>query len=111
MPYKDREKQLAAQKAHYQANKGTYNECRKRLRARNSKFVRRVKKLNKCNRCPESDYRCLVFHHVEPANKHNIISEGVNQRWSLKKMKAEMRKCEILCSNCHLRLHHDEWSA
>lgn len=56
---------------------------------------------NRCKRCGESDIRCLEFHHP------NEKSAGINSikwsRWSV--IEAEVKKCELLCSNCHERLH------
>jgi 5-methylcytosine-specific restriction endonuclease McrA len=42
----------------------------------------------------------LEFHHVDPAAKRLQISwNGVTQ--SLEVVRAEARKCVLLCSNCH----------
>jgi 5-methylcytosine-specific restriction endonuclease McrA len=42
----------------------------------------------------------LEFHHVDPASKRLAISwNGVTQ--SLEAVRAEARKCVLLCSNCH----------
>lgn len=46
------------------------------------------------------------FHHVEPSNKHNDVNEI--QKQSLDKLKQELDKCVLLCSNCH-RLRHQHY--
>ena len=46
------------------------------------------------------------FHHVEPSNKHNDVNEI--QKQSLDKLKQELDKCVLLCSNCH-RLRHQHF--
>jgi len=42
----------------------------------------------------------LQFHHVEPGTKEFHISHRGNSR-SIAKSRAEMRKCVLLCANCH----------
>lgn len=42
---------------------------------------------------------CLDFHHVR--DKIIEISRAAHCAWSLGKIKDEMRKCVILCCNCH----------
>ena len=29
-------------------------------------------------------------------------------KWSLDRIKSEAAKCDILCANCHRKLHYDE---
>ena len=42
----------------------------------------------------------LVFHHLDPGEKRLQISwNGVTQ--SLAALRAEAKKCALLCSNCH----------
>tara|TARA_R110002110_G_scaffold36846_1_gene122458 strand:- start:13 stop:318 length:306 start_codon:yes stop_codon:yes gene_type:complete len=48
---------------------------------------------------------CMDFHHVDPKTKKATISNLVNGSHTLKKLKEEVAKCEILCAICH-RLHH-----
>lgn len=44
--------------------------------------------------------RALHFHHVEPAQKrHELNAKGV--ALALQTLRAEARKCVLLCSNCH----------
>ena len=49
-------------------------------------------------------HRALVFHHVDPTLKSFGISEkGFTRAWS--KIKEELEKCILLCSNCHMEVH------
>ena len=44
--------------------------------------------------------RALAFHHVDPAQKEFALTQkGVTL--SLQALRAEARKCVLLCSNCH----------
>jgi ribosomal protein S21 len=71
------------------------------------KFVARVKRLASCSccgydKCPDA----LEFHHVNP--KPDDKSIGVLRDSAIKRIKEEMRKCVILCANCHREVHYNE---
>jgi len=52
---------------------------------------------NKCS-------RALVFHHIDPDKKDFGLSvRGLTRSWE--KVKAELKKCILLCSNCHAEVH------
>ena len=54
------------------------------------------------NKCPEA----LEFHHLGSGGKDFGISDkGYTKSWS--KIKAELDKCILLCSNCHREIHHN----
>jgi len=63
-----------------------------------------------CCRCQETHPACLEFHHRDPATKSMLLSVGV-AHYSLARLKAEVKKCDIICSNCHRKLHWDERQA
>jgi hypothetical protein len=59
-----------------------------------------------CSRCGYKEYlSALVFHHRDPKIKKFRISSGV-KLW--KNIKPELDKCELLCVNCHRKLHNEE---
>jgi hypothetical protein len=45
----------------------------------------------------------LDFHHLDPSKKNYSISKNKNS--SFEKMKPELDKCVLLCSNCHGEVH------
>ena len=69
-------------------------------------IVRRVKKQNFCKKCGEGRWYVLDFHHI--GDKDINISEMVARGSSLTRIKKEMKKCNILCSNCHREEHYLE---
>lgn len=93
-------------------HKGLYRNSEKRRndvknRARvntewNRLFVRRYKTLVGCKDCGVKKYYLLDFHHNE--NKEANISAMVTQV-ALKTLKLEIKKCTILCANCHRERH------
>jgi hypothetical protein len=44
------------------------------------------------------------FHHRDPNEKDFQISKNYNK--SMKKLKEEVDKCDLLCKNCHMEIHH-----
>ncbi|ATW58232.1 hypothetical protein CNR37_00015 [Pseudomonas phage ventosus] len=44
----------------------------------------------------------LEFHHLDPTTKER---EGEFRSWSWDKIRAEVDKCILVCSNCHKEIH------
>ena len=63
-----------------------------------------IKQQQGCAYCKEKDVVCLDFHHTE-TNKDASVGNLINQRNSLASIIAEIQKCEVVCSNCHRKLH------
>ena len=70
------------------------------------KFLRRVKKKMSCKICGynKSNY-AKHFHHLDKNNKREVSQ--MNQ-YSLKEVKKEIKKCVLVCANCHAELHEKE---
>lgn len=50
--------------------------------------------------------RALEFHHIDPTEKDfNISHKGHSRSW--KRVKKELDKCILVCSNCHAEIHDD----
>jgi 5-methylcytosine-specific restriction endonuclease McrA len=59
---------------------------------------------SKCQVCGYSKYTgALEFHHLDPKEKDFAISSSKVGKWD--KIKAELDKCVLLCSNCHREVH------
>jgi 5-methylcytosine-specific restriction endonuclease McrA len=54
-----------------------------------------------CAECGESDIRVLEFAHMHPDEKLFSISQAVRLGYSWDDILLEMKKCRILCANCH----------
>ena len=76
---------------------------RYRLRA----FTDRVKTLFGCRICGyNKNPVALHFHHIDPAEKTSDVSKLIRKSWV--KLKEEIRKCEVLCANCHAEVTSKE---
>jgi hypothetical protein len=125
---KNRERILAERRLYYQENReeriayarrrreeepDRLRESRGRTRATKKALILEAKSSG-CIRCPQAHPAALDLHHRDPKEKHprmisryNITGAG----WlhlSLSDLRAELPKCDVLCSNCHRILHHDQ---
>jgi len=67
-------------------------------------YIKDHKIKNNCEKCGENNSNCLVFHHNHKTNKEAKIPQLY--KYGIKKVKKEMEKCSLLCSNCHSKSHH-----
>ena len=58
-----------------------------------------------CIRCGEHHHACLTFHHRDPDEKHLEVSKMVQWGCRVETLLNEMAKCDVLCANCHFKLH------
>lgn len=61
---------------------------------------------SKCNKCGWSgDISCFDFHHKDPTLKEFTLQANNMSSTSWEKIKAELDKCVLVCSNCHRTIH------
>lgn len=104
MPYKDIENQRAAGRRHYAKHKQSVRakvtkrtrEHRKNLR----KFIIEFKTGKPCMDCGKSFPPCAMdFDHQ--ADKVASIANAVARGFSIERLLVEIKKCELVCANCH----------
>lgn len=54
-----------------------------------------------CVDCGESDIRVLELDHLDPTTKKFSISQAVKLGYAWVDVLEEMKKCRVLCANCH----------
>jgi hypothetical protein len=61
-----------------------------------------------CADCGERHPACLEWHHLDPREKDGTVSRMMQNcvRWEA--ILAEVKKCVVLCSNCHRKRHWEE---
>lgn len=84
-----------------------YHATKNVLREKNRNWIINFKKKSKCQKCGKNDYRVLEFHHCNKKEKDFAISWAYNST-GLEKIKGEIKKCIILCANCHRLVHWEE---
>jgi hypothetical protein len=81
-----------------------------KIKARTQLIVEQVKKykLNLfCKVCGENHISTLDFHHTDPNEKEYGIAVMARTGFSFKRIIEEINKCEVLCANCHRKLHYN----
>lgn len=110
MPYKDPELRKAKHKEYsrkyYEANKDKHKALTKANRAVGKARWILFKSSLKCTKCGFDHPAALDFHHIDPSEKENIVSNLVSSGCFAAAME-EVQKCIVLCANCH-RIHHHE---
>lgn len=80
--------------------------CRKNIKRKAVAFLG-----GRCLRCGYS--KCIdamEFHHRDPNQKDfNLSVRGLYRRFDL--VQEELKKCDLLCANCHREVHADLWAA
>lgn len=92
---------------YYQKNKAKYAKRSQEQFEANRAFIAKYKSDKAC-KCGETHPACLQFHHRDPTQKDIAIADAVRKRWSLARIQKEINKCDIICANCHLKLHYNK---
>ncbi len=101
MPYKDKEKQLAAQRRYYAENKAKVFASQNSKRNKWRKYIQEVKESSPCMDCGiQYPHYVMDFDHVRGVKVGNI-STGLGTFSSFEKLLEEIAKCEVVCANCH----------
>ncbi len=67
-----------------------------------------VKELGgKCYRCGyNKNLAALQFHHRDPEIKEDVLDARSLSNRTIEWIKNELKKCDLLCANCHTEYHH-----
>jgi len=95
------------QKNDYEQYKDLYKTRMKLYKRQQIQWYREYKTTLKCSKCGESHPSTLDFHHKNPNEKEFNISNELYNGYDVEKIKKEIEKCIVLCSNCHRKLHWD----
>lgn len=94
-------------KQHYQNNKELYKARRREVVREAKEFVNSFKESNPCTDCGQYyPYYVMEFDHVPERGKKNFNVSDTGRYSNLDKVKAEMDKCDLVCSNCHRERTH-----
>lgn len=98
-----KERQREINKRHYINNKSDYLDRSRVQRIAYRAWFRDFKKTLKCSKCQESHWACLDFHHL--GDKDSTVNELVSRMVSKDRVIEEVKKCIVLCANCHRKEH------
>lgn len=96
-------------RAHYAKNADHIKKQVNTRRTSNRVAVRKMITELKSKPCADCRKKyppyCMDFDHIKKGKKFNI-SEAARNNYSITTIKAEIDKCEVVCSNCHrIRTH------
>lgn len=86
--------------------KSCYRATKQKLRKKYNQWLIDYKKKNKCSKCGIIDYRVLEFHHPKNKDKEFNIGDAFKNGYGLGRIKKELKKCIIVCANCHKTIHY-----
>lgn len=61
----------------------------------------------KCKKCGCDDSDVLTFHHKNPKIKKFTLCTHWQHAWNT--LVKEINKCDLLCANCHMKLHRKNY--
>ena len=79
-------------------------------RTRKREEFAKLKSTLRCKICGESHPACLDFHHKDSTQKENEIAR-LATNGSSELLEKELKKCDVLCANCHRKLHYKPLSS
>ena len=101
---KNKEKIKAWNYANRRKKKALFNKRRKERTDERIAWLWRLKNTLACEHCGESHPACLEFHHRKGVKKRGAIGYLISHA-SLDVIEKEIKKCDVLCANCHRKLH------
>ena len=113
MPQTDEERKAYYReynKRWYQIHKERLLQKRKQHATDLRSWREQYKSKLQCLHCGEDHPACLQFHHRDRTEKSFNVGSAIGQ-WkyiTLKRLEEEISKCDVLCGNCHAKLHWDE---
>ena len=103
--YKSRPLEQWIVKETIEKQKQTKAEHKRKTAIANRNFIRKLKRLYGCSICGyKKSLDALCFHHIRD-KKYTVSRMLQNSRKSIKE---EIRKCILLCHNCHSETHEQE---
>ena len=60
-----------------------------------------------CERCGYYHYNVMEYHHLDPTQKKFTIGRHILRK-SMDAILIELKKCALLCANCHKIVHNGE---
>lgn len=92
----------------YGHKKRTCSICQNRYnleKGQEKKAFARAMLGDSCSSCGFDQYPCsLDIHHLDPEQKD--LAFASMRGWTLERISNEMKKCILLCSNCHRAVHN-----
>lgn len=83
-----------------------YKKVKEDRRIQKTLRVIQLKETQGCQCCNETFGPCLQFHHLDPNMKSYNIADMVARDASWNRLIVEVKKCIVVCGNCHVKIHN-----
>jgi len=101
MAYRDPARQRACARRHYERNKAAFLERNNKKRSAMRAYVRDLKERTPCADCEQHyPHYIMDFDHRDDVEKVADIN-ALMSALSWTKLLTEIKKCDVVCSNCH----------
>jgi hypothetical protein len=90
-------------RANYARHRESYIKKSNKITKERRERFKEFKRTQKCSWCGEAHESCIEFHHRDPSEKDFQISSISHYPWNT--IMEEIKKCDVLCSNCHRKTH------
>jgi hypothetical protein len=111
MPYKDpavrKQKQKSYVNTYYEKNKTAVIAATRVSTKKYKDQWREYKATLSCIKCGQNHPATFDFHHIDSSTKEASVNKLIKYR-AFKRAMEEIKKCVVLCANCHRIHHHDE---
>jgi hypothetical protein len=97
---------VAAERRYHEKNREKKAAANRRRVDEHQEFLAGWKASRGCVHCGENDPDCLDLHHRDPSQKTLAFASAGTRARHL--VIAELEKCDVLCANCHRKLHAQE---
>lgn len=99
--------QVVCSNCHRKKTFQDFNYDGTRAKRKTNIFIHRLKQESCCAKCKETFVFALDFHHLDPKSKIDSVSEMLQQHKPISQILEEIKKCILLCSNCHKKGHRN----
>jgi hypothetical protein len=93
-------------RGYYKENKDKLRDYSRERKKKLREWLSELKAVLACP-CGESHPACLDFHHRDPKEKEVGIAKLI-RAGGREAIERELKKCEVLCANCHRKAHWKE---
>jgi hypothetical protein len=107
MPAKDKTKRNATNRAGYERNKEQRRKKNRESKAAAKQRWQAFKSTLSCVQCGQNHPATLDFHHIERHPDNRKVNKLLTNK-AFRQAAEEIKKCLVLCANCHRIHHHNE---
>lgn len=111
-PLRGRQTLYCSRKCHNKTSNFKFQNYKSQQKRGLNRKIEIIKKLGGC--CTVCGYSkniaALTFHHLDPTLKDFVLTIRECSNNSVETLENELKKCSLLCHNCHMELHYPHYT-